>query len=132
MKHLRTTTILAVALLSLTVISCKDGKKEQKSEESHTEMKHDNSDGHHDNEKKEAIMSSNQDGNTEAVLKDYFNLKDVLVNDDEAKAKELGATLAKSLVSLDFSTYTETQKTELKDIIKDALEHAESILLKVL
>lgn len=127
MKHLRTTTILAMALLSLTVMSCKDGKKEQKSEESHTEMKHDNSDGHHDNEKKEAIMSSNQDGNTEAVLKDYFNLKDVLVNDDESKAKEFGATLAKSLVNLDFSSYTETQKTELKDIVKDALEHAEHI-----
>lgn len=127
MKHLRTTTILAMALLSLTVMSCKDGKKEQKSEESHTEMKHDNSDGHHDNEKKEAIMSSNQDGSTETILKDYFNLKDVLVNDDEAKAKELGATLAKSLVNLDLSSYTETQKTELQDIIKDALEHAEHI-----
>lgn len=127
MKLLRTTTILAIALLSLTMMSCKDGNKVQKSEESHTEMKHDNSDGHHDNDKKEAIMSSNQDGNTEAVLKDYFNLKDVLVNDDEAKAKELGATLAKSLVSLDFSTYTETQKIALKDITMDAIEHAEHI-----
>lgn len=127
MKLLRTTTILAIALLSLTMMSCKDGNKVQKSEESHTEMKHDNSDGHHDNEKKEATMSSNQDINTEIILKDYFNLKDVLVNDDEAKAKELGATLAKSLVNLDFSLYTETQKIELKDIIKDALEHAEHI-----
>ena len=73
MKLLRTTTILAIALLSLTMMSCKDGNKVQKSEESHTEMKHDNSDGHHDNEKKEATMSSNQDINTEIILKDYLS-----------------------------------------------------------
>ena len=90
-------------------------------------MKHDNSDGHHDNEKKEAVMNSNQDESSEVILKDYLNLKDVLVNDNEKKAKELGATLAKNLVNLDLSSYTETQKTELQDIIKDALEHAEHI-----
>jgi hypothetical protein len=127
MKNLKTTTILAMVFISLIVMSCKDSKKEQKSEESPIEMKHDNSDGHHDNEDKEIIMSSIENVNTETILKDYFNLKDVLVSDNEAKAKELGATLAKSIVNIDFSAYTEIQKTELQDIIKDALEHAEHI-----
>jgi hypothetical protein len=88
---------------------------------------HDNSDGHHDNDKKEIEMNSNQDGNAEMILKDYFNLKDALVADDEAKAKELGATLGKSLGNLDVSKYSDEQQTELKDIIEDATEHAEHI-----
>ncbi len=41
-------------------------------------------------------MNSRQDANAAAILKDYFNLKDALVNDDNAKAKELGMTLSKS------------------------------------
>ena len=127
MKNLRTTTILAMALISLTIMSCKDGKKEQASKETHSEMGYDNNDGHHDGEKKEMAMNSNQDGNAETILKDYFNLKNVLVGDDNAKAKELGATLAKSFGNLDIAKYTDTEKTELKEIIEDAVEHAEHI-----
>ncbi len=99
--------------------------KDYKNVESHEN--HDNSDGHHDSEKKEMTMNTNQDGNAEAVLKDYFNLKDVLVGDDNTKAKELGATLAKSFGNLDIAKYTDTEKTELKEIIEDAVEHAEHI-----
>jgi len=81
----------------------------------------------HDNDKKEMAMNSNQDGNAEMVLKDYFNLKDALVSDDEAKAKGFGAVLKKSLRNLDVSKYTDEQQTELKEIIEDAVEHAEHI-----
>ncbi|QNM85873.1 DUF3347 domain-containing protein [Polaribacter pectinis] len=129
MKTVRTTTaILAVVLITFTAVSCKNNKKEQiKKEENHSKMKHDNSDGHHDGEKKEMTMNGNEKGNSEAILTAYFNLKDALVSDDEAKAKELGASLEKKLENLDISKYTDAQKLELKDIIKDAKEHAEHI-----
>ncbi|WP_431133885.1 DUF3347 domain-containing protein [Psychroserpens mesophilus] len=122
------TTIMVMTFISLTAMSCKDAKKEHNNDEGHnTEMNHDNSDGHHDSDKKEMAMNSNQDGNAEIILKDYFNLKDALVVDDEAKAKKIGASLEKSLENLDVSKYTDAQKLELKDIILDAKEHAEHI-----
>ena len=138
MKNLKVkTTILALALVVLTATSCKDNQKEQDNSdehhtemgavENHSEMNHDNGDGHHDGKAENMEMSSNQDGNAELVLKDYFNLKDALVGDDNAKAKELGASLAKSFGNLDVSNYSDTQKTELNDIIEDAVEHAEHI-----
>ena len=118
--------IVAIAFITFTIMSCKDNNKEQNSTDGdHSEMNHDNSDGHHDSDKKEMAMSG--DGNSEAILNDYFNLKDALVADDNAKAKELGASLATSLGKLDVSSYTDTQKADLKDIIEDAVEHAEHI-----
>jgi hypothetical protein len=75
----------------------------------------------------EMAMNGSQTANAEAVLKDYFNLKDALVADDNTKAKELGMTLTKSLKSFDASSYTDSQQSELKDIIEDATEHAEHI-----
>jgi transcriptional regulator of acetoin/glycerol metabolism len=128
MNNLKTTLgIVAIAFMILTVTSCKDGKKEQVNEETQSEMNHDNSDGHHDDDKNEMAMSGNGNGNSQSVLSDYFNLKDALVGHDNAKAKELGATIAKSFGNLDISKYTDTQKADLKDIIEDAVEHAEHI-----
>ncbi|WP_298504559.1 DUF3347 domain-containing protein [uncultured Maribacter sp.] len=129
MKNLRILTVmLAIASVIFTTTSCKDNKKEQSNvSEDHSEMNHDNSDGHHEGEKKEIAMSGNQDGNAESVLKDYFSLKGALVNDDNEKAKGLGTTLAKSFGNLDTSKYSDTQKKELKEIIEDATEHAEHI-----
>tara|TARA_R110002051_G_scaffold72742_1_gene131476 strand:+ start:11388 stop:12029 length:642 start_codon:yes stop_codon:yes gene_type:complete len=123
--------VVAIAFVTLTVVSCKDAKTESSTnseigtEEDHSKMNHDNSDGHHDGEKKEMSMSGN--GNSQTVLNDYFTLKDALVADDNAKAKGLGATLATTLGKLDISKYTDTQKADLKDIIEDAVEHAEHI-----
>ncbi|HDZ05749.1 hypothetical protein LCGC14_0280720 [marine sediment metagenome] len=118
--------IIAIALVIFTVTSCKDNKQDEKSaKEDHSEMNHDNSDGHHDGEKKEMAMNGN--GASQDILNDYFNLKDALVADDNAKAKDLGATLAKSLGNLDVSNYTDAQKADLKDIIEDAVEQSEHI-----
>ncbi|MFB9053099.1 DUF3347 domain-containing protein [Formosa undariae] len=129
MKNLKVITgILAMTFLTLTVMSCKEAKKEHNNDEGHnTEMNHDNSDGHHDSDNKVMTVNNNQDENAEMILKDYFNLKDALVSDDEAKAKEFGAVLRKSLENLDVSNYTKEEQTELKEIIEDAVEHAEHI-----
>lgn len=128
--------VVAIAFVTLTVVSCKDAKTEKNNStdhhtemdenEDHSKMNHDNSDGHHDVDKKEMSMTGN--GTSQAVLKDYFSLKDALVADDNAKAKKLGSTLAKTLGSLDISSnYSDSQKADLKDIVEDAVEHAEHI-----
>lgn len=118
--------IVSIVSITLIAVSCKDNnKKQNKTDIDHSEMNHDNSNGHHDSDKKEMAMSG--DGNSEVILYEYFNLKDALVADDNAKAKELGASLATSLGKLDVSSYTDTQKADLKDIIEDAVEHAEHI-----
>ena len=120
--------IIALALVSVT--ACKDGNKNEPaapmSNEMHQEKpNHNNSDGHHNGEDME--MAMNGDGNAQAILNDYFNLKNALVADDNGKAKELGAILATSLGNFDASQYTDTQQSELKDIVEDAVEHAEHI-----
>ena len=79
------------------------------------------------NEDDEIAMNNGQDAKAEAILTDYFKLKDALVNDDNAKAKELEASLATTLGKLDISEYTDTQQSDLKDIVEDAVEHAEHI-----
>ena len=118
--------IVAIAFVTLTVVSCKDAKTDKNNKtEHHSDMKHDNSDGHHDDNKKE--MTMNVKGTSQAVLNDYFNLKDALVADDNAKAKNLGGVLAKSLKAFDTSKYSGDKQSELKDIIEDATEHAEHI-----
>ena len=118
--------VVAIAFVTLTVVSCKDAKTDKNNKtEHHSDMKHDNSDGHHDDNKKE--MTMNVKGTSQAVLNDYFNLKDALVADDNAKAKNLGGVLAKSLKAFDTSKYSGNEQSELKDIIEDATEHAEHI-----
>ena len=64
---------------------------------------------------------------TSQTFKDYFNLKDALVGDDNDKAKELGATLARTLGNFDASSYSDSEQQEFKDIMEDATEHAEHI-----
>lgn len=129
------TTIMVMAFISLTAMSCKDAKtdkndstenhSEMNADGDHSKMNHDNSDGDHDGEKKEMKMNGN--GTSQAVLNDYFILKDALVADDNAKAKNLGGVLAKSLKAFDTSKYSGDKQGELKDIIEDATEHAEHI-----
>ncbi len=109
MKDLK---ISVVVILLLTVSFTNAQKKEKMN---HGDMKMDHS------------KMKMQDAKAEAILTAYFNLKDALVAGDESKAKELGASLEKSLNSLDVSKYTDAQKIELKDIIVDAIEHAEHV-----
>ena len=124
MKKVRlTTTIMMMAFLSLTAMSCKDAKKENAHDSTmHSEMNHDKMDKSND------MMDSNtQNSDAQKVLTDYMALKDALVNDDNAKAKNLGNALAKSLKSFDASSFSSNEKSELKDIMEDAIEHAEHI-----
>ena len=114
-------TVTLVVTMILTV-SCKDANKNEGSSSASNEVTQEKMDN-----SKDMAMNDSQDAMAEAILKDYFNLKDALVGDDNDKAKLLGSTLAKSLGNLDKSKYSESQQKELTDIIEDATEHAEHI-----
>ncbi len=123
--------IAGLALVLLSATACKDGNKNEPaapmSNEMHQESMDDMMDDKPMNEDDEMAMNNGQDAKAEAILTDYFKLKDALVADDNAKAKELGASLATTLGKLDISEYTDTQQSDLKDIVEDAVEHAEHI-----
>ncbi len=76
---------------------------------------------------KKMMVNQGHDMKTEAILNDYFNLKNALVNDDGKKAAQAGSKLAISLKAFDMKAYTAEQQKELIDIIEDATEHAEHI-----
>ncbi|WP_186989322.1 DUF3347 domain-containing protein [Constantimarinum furrinae] len=118
----RTMSTMALAATMILTVSCKDGNTEEAAAPMSNEMHQESMD-----DKDDMAMSDNQDAKAEAILNDYFNLKDALVSDDNGKAKELGNTLAKSLKAFDVSNYSDNEQTELKDIIEDATEHAEHI-----
>lgn len=63
----------------------------------------------------------------EAVLADYFTMKDALVGDDSKKAAQAGTKLMASLKAFDMKSYSKEDQKELADIIEDAMEHAEHI-----
>ena len=119
---MKTISKMALAAMILATVSCKNGNKKESdtpmNEEMHQESMAD---------KNNMTMGKGQDAKAEAVMKDYFNLKDALVNDDNSKARELGNVLAQSLKSFDASSYSTSEQNELKDIIEDATEHAEHI-----
>ena len=123
--------IAGLALVLFSATACKDGNKNEPtapmSNEMHQESMDDMMDDKPMNEDDEMAMNNGQDAKAEAILTDYFKLKDALVNDDNAKAKELEASLATTLGKLDISEYTDTQQSDLKDIVEDAVEHAEHI-----
>jgi len=118
----RTIGTMALATVVMVTVSCKDGNKNEPAKPMSNEIHQEKMD-----DKEDMAMDNSQDAKAEAILKDYFNLKDALVNDDNSKAKELGNTLAQSLKSFDASSYADSEQNELKDIIEDATEHAEHI-----
>ena len=108
---------IALATTMIVTVSCKDGKKVEAAAPVEKEM----------NNNEVMTMNTSKNVNAEAILSDYFNLKDALVADDNEKGKELGLVLTKSLQELDVSSFSDSEQNELKDIIEDAHEHAEHI-----
>lgn len=113
---------LALAATMVLSVSCKDANQKEATAAKDNEAQQETT-----NDKKDMAMNASQESKSEIILKDYFNLKDALVNDNHEKAKDLGMTLTTSLKSFDVSNYTESEQTGLKGIIEDATEHAEHI-----
>lgn len=134
-----TTTVLAMAFVSLTAISCRDTKKDDVNDDMHSEM---NEENHHDDsgmnhnegvnhdtmsESNDMMDSNTQKSEAKQVMADYMTLKEALVATNQAEAAKAGNKMVVSLKNFDMSGYTSAQQTELKDIIADATEHAEHI-----
>ena len=115
MKKLKM-NIAAILLLAVTYVNAQNGHN-------HSSMKmRDNKEMNH------SKMIIKSDAKAEAILWDYFNLKDALVNDDSKEAAEAGSKLLVSLKAFNRKTYEGMQQMELIEIIEDATEHAEHIV----
>ncbi len=108
MKNLK----ISVIVMLLLAVSFTNAQEKEKMGHKH----------HHDK-----MMDMKDDTKAEAILSDYFSLKDALVADDSEKAVEASTKLVASLKAFDESNYTAKEQKELTDIIDDAMEHAEHI-----
>lgn len=117
-----------MAFASLTAISCKDNKKDDSQDATHSEMNHDDSMNRDNMSASNTMMDSNaQNSDAKQVLVDYMVLKDALVATNNDEASKAGKKLESTLNGFNVSSYTSEQQKELKDIIADAKEHAEHI-----
>lgn len=114
MKNLK----MSIAAMLLLTISFANAQEKEKMSHDHGDMKMD-----HSNMK----MDKMQGSNAEAVLADYFILKDALVGDDSKKAAQAGTKLMASLKAFDMKSYNKEEQNELADIVEDATEQAEHI-----
>ena len=83
-----------MAAMLLLTLSFTNAQEKEKMNMDHSKM---NMDGMKMN------MEKMQDIKAEAILNDYFSLKDALVSDDTKKAAQTGAKLAVSLKAFDKS-----------------------------
>lgn len=113
MKNLK----MSIVAMLLLAISFTNAQEKEKMNHDHSTMKMDHS----------KMMNKNSDAYAEAILGDYFKLKDALVGDDSKAAAQAGTQLVASLNALDMGNYTIEEQEELTDIIEDATEHAEHI-----
>ncbi|WP_027125007.1 DUF3347 domain-containing protein [Gelidibacter mesophilus] len=119
MKNLRvTTTIMAMAFVGLTAMSCKDDQKKDSTATMDSEVSQ---------EQASTSKSNVQNPESQQVLADYMVLKDALVATDEKAAADAGKKLESTLKSIKLDSYTSEQQKELKEIVESATEHAEHI-----
>lgn len=128
--------IYVFASATLLLYSCNNASTENKeanaenmteenmADMNHDEMNHDNM--NHDN----SSMENNEVAKNQtisAVLDAYFNLKNALVEDNDAKAAEASVNLTAAFKGLDKSSLAADQTTKFDEIIESATEHAEHI-----
>lgn len=116
MKKVRlTTAIMTMTFISLTAMSCNNSKKGNLQ----------NADVSQSNVHTTNNIQNKSD--ISAIIKNYMALKDALVADDNNAAKKAGKMTMTAFKNFDISEYSSEEQKELKDIIADAMEHAEHI-----
>jgi len=144
MKKLkRTTGILAIAFIALSVTSCKDNKKEHNNDDGHhTEMKsddhskmnHDNSDGHHDddtsttNDGRDIDANTQKNATTSPIIDAYIQIKNGLVATDKVATAKGGTTLLTAFSKFDMTALKGDTHKEYMEIYESAKEQAEHIV----
>ncbi|CAM4020726.1 DUF3347 domain-containing protein [Gillisia hiemivivida] len=114
MKNLK----MSIVAILFMAVSFTNAQEKEKMSQEHGDMQMDHS----------KMTNMKSDAKAEAILGDYFNLKDALVGDDTKKAAQFGSKLVASLKAFDASSYSKENQKELADIIEDATEHAEHII----
>lgn len=113
MKNLK----MSIAAMLLLTISFANAQEKEKMNYDHGDMKMDHS----------KMMNMKSDAKAEAILTNYFMLKDALVADDNGAAQNAGKLTMNAFKDFDISGYSAKEQKELKDIIEDATEQAEHI-----
>ncbi len=112
----------AIVLTALVSISCKDSNKKEAAVPMGNEMHREDI-----NDSGEVANNDAQDSKTTAIVDGYLSIKNALVADNTDEAAEAGSKLIAALDKFDVSSYSNSEQTELKDIIVDAKEQAEHI-----
>jgi len=130
--------VFVTVLLTLTVVSCKEAKKESTIEKNANTEMHNAKDEHEEHSSSEMnnkdmessgdMSNMGQDTSKVAlIINNYLELKDALVADNEKEASKTGNELAISLKGFSIDEFNEAQQKELGEIIESAVEHAEHI-----
>ncbi|WP_369049368.1 DUF3347 domain-containing protein [Tenacibaculum sp. UWU-22] len=115
MKKIKlTTAIVTITFISLSVMSCNNGKK-------------DNSKNTEVNQNNVHATNNIQKSNISVILKNYMALKDALVADNNKAAQKAAKMTMEAFKALNISEYNKKEQKELTDIIADAVENAEHI-----
>ncbi len=131
MKNLKSILgVMLIAILTFTVTSCRDSKKEDNHDMDHDDMEMENDDMEMDdssmNSSDNMAMGQNKSA-SDAIVANYLELKNALVSDNTEAAATSGKKVVSAFKAFDVKTYSEVEQKELKDIIEDAIEHAEHI-----
>ena len=98
MKNLK----MSIAGMLLLVVAFTNAQEKEKMNHEHGDMKMDHS----------SMKMDKMNPNAEAVLADYFMLKDALVGDDTKTAAQAGTKLMASLKAFDTKSYTKEEQKE--------------------
>ena len=138
MKNLKvTTTILAMAFVSLTAMSCKENKKES-TDTMHSEME--SMEGHqrdddsakmdHDSKGQNINFNVSNQKNpaTTPIIDAYIQIKNGLVADSKDNAVAGATALLAAFSAFDMTKLTEDTHEKYMEILESAKEHSEHIV----
>mgnify|MGYP003116773462 CR=1 FL=1 len=127
MKNLKSMLgVMLIAILTFTITSCRDSKKEEAQDD--MEMEHGDMDMDDSSMKSSDNMKMDQEKSaSDAIVMNYLELKNALVADNTEEAASFGQKLVSDFEAFDVKNYSKEEQEELKEIIEDAKEHAEHI-----
>lgn len=120
-------TITLAISLSFALISCGNSNKPNKeikaSQNNHSEMTHSPDQNMSDGSK----MGMNERKTISNLIDNYLAIKNALVKDDSEAASKAGLKLAESASTFKTSSFEDSKKSEIKEILEVLNEHGEHI-----
>lgn len=135
--------ILVMAFFAISVLSCKEAKKDSSndnnaasempadSEENHDHSTMEETEMHQGATTPSGDMSSSmgqKTSNTTMIVDSYLQLKNALVEDNKKKAATAGKMMLDAFSKFDMAALTEAQHKEYMEILESAKEQAEHIV----